>query len=249
MFSKENTPLLCVPITGKTESDITSQFTEVISQSPDMVEWRADFFEHLHMSNIVIDLINNMKSQTNIPLLFTIRSEREGGEQSNLTEEKKVELIERVCSRTDIDFIDYEVMNESKYVRKVVDGARKAQVQLILSYHNFQETPCNNELIKIATRMEFYGANYAKLAVMPENKQDVYRLLHVTSELNELLTIPIITMSMGELGALSRVIGWAYGSCLTFAVGIESSAPGQLPLEKLRTAIHHVQEIAQVDYK
>ena len=43
----------------------------------------------------------------------------------------------------------------------------------------------------------------------------------------ETLDIPLISMSMGGVGSLSRIMGWVYGSAATFAVGKSSSAPGQ----------------------
>jgi 3-dehydroquinate dehydratase-1 len=44
-------------------------------------------------------------------------------------------------------------------------------------------------------------------------------------------------MAMGGLGAMSRVMGWLYGSAATFAVGQSSSAPGQIGVEDLRALL------------
>src|SRR5699024_10919047 len=88
-----------------------------------------------------------------------------------------------------------------------------------------------------------YGANLVKLAVTPESQDDVFRLLEVTREIDQMLDVPVVTMSMKELGALSRIIGWAYGSVITFGVGVELSAPGQMPIKKLRTAINGMQDL------
>jgi 3-dehydroquinate dehydratase-1 len=44
-------------------------------------------------------------------------------------------------------------------------------------------------------------------------------------------------MAMGPLGALSRVAGGEFGSALTFAMGRDASAPGQLPIADLRVAL------------
>src|SRR5699024_570055 len=93
---------------------------------------------------------------------------------------------------------------------------------------------------EVAERM---GADFVKLAVMPENKADVFALLEATRMIDEALEVPVITMSMGELGGLSRVMGWAYGSVLTFAVGVEMSAPGQMPIKELRHVINQTQEL------
>ncbi|GAA3319496.1 hypothetical protein GCM10020331_026630 [Ectobacillus funiculus] len=84
---------------------------------------------------------------------------------------------------------------------------------------------------------EFYGADVAKASVMPVDKQDVLTLLEVTREAVDMLTIPVLTISMGALGSMSRVMGWMYGSVMTFAVGANSSAPGQIPIDDLRQMI------------
>lgn len=243
IFTGETIPLICVPITAKNSEQFKKQLGQLIAVQPDVIEWRADFFSDLAKTSVVIQLIEYVKTQTDIPLLFTIRSEKEGGEKIPFSEGTKVDLIKSVCQQTTVDLIDYEVMNDRKYVNVIREVTAENQIELILSYHHFTKTPNNEKLIKIASLMEFYGADVAKIAVMPTSQHDVNRLLTLTGQLDELLRIPVITMSMGELGVLSRVIGWAYGSQLTFAVGVESSAPGQVPITKLRDAINAVHAI------
>lgn len=243
LFDYEKKPLICVPITAKTEAELKRQLAEVIKTAPHMIEWRADFFEQLPNFQAVIQMVNMIKKTTEIPLLFTIRSEKEGGERIDLAEAEKVELLQMICQETSIDLIDYEVENDRSFVTLIHNSAKENGVELILSYHNFSKTPKSEQLIEIAKKMEGSGAHVAKLAVMPRTQSDVTRLLDITSQIDALLSIPVITMSMGELGVISRIIGWAYGSQLTFAVGVESSAPGQVPVHKLKKAIEAVQSI------
>ena len=239
---KQN-PLICVPITGRTVEEIEDQLQQVITVHPEVIEWRADFFTLLADTDAVLDVLERIERETDIPLLFTIRSEREGGEPISLAEEGKVALLEAVCKQGKVTAVDYEVENEVAFVEAVSEAAKEAEVDLVLSYHHFSETPSTDQLIELGERMESYGASVAKLAVMPQAKEDVDRLLMVTRTLDRKLQIPVITMSMGELGVISRIIGWAFGSVLTFAVGVESSAPGQVPIKKLRSAIDSMQSI------
>jgi len=51
------------------------------------------------------------------------------------------------------------------------------------------------------------------------------------------LTIPLISMSMGAYGSLTRIATFAFGSSLTFAVAGQSSAPGQIPIGVLRSVL------------
>ena len=82
------------------------------------------------------------------------------------------------------------------------------------------------------------GAHIAKAAVMPNSQRDVLVLLNATLKARtEALQIPIITMSMGKLGIVTRIAGGLFGSDITFAAGKEASSPGQIPIGKLRAAM------------
>ena len=48
---------------------------------------------------------------------------------------------------------------------------------------------------------------------------------------------PVITMSMGKTGVLSRLYGEVTGSAVTFAAGIRASAPGQIPVKRMRDTL------------
>src|SRR5699024_1028192 len=129
------------------------------------------------------------------------------------------------------------------FVEKVRAAAHANEKQLILSYHNFDYSTGNNKLLETAEVAARMGADFVKLAVMPENKADVFALLEATKMIDEELEVIVITMSMGELGGFSRVMDSAYGSVLTCAVGVERSVPGQMPIKELRHVINQTQEL------
>lgn len=236
-------PAICTPVTGRTVEEILEQVAVVRVYLPDVIEWRADFFEGLAQTEKVLEVIREIKGLTKIPVLFTIRAQHEGGERISLSAEDKMHLLKEVCEKSDVEMIDFETSNGEKLVGDVRDAAHNNEKQLILSYHNFNYTPGNNELMEQGKEAERLGADFVKLAVMPEKKADVFQLLEATRALDEMLEVPVITMSMGELGGLSRIIGWAYGSVLTFGVGVNVSAPGQMPVEELRDVIYQTQEL------
>jgi 3-dehydroquinate dehydratase-1 len=86
------------------------------------------------------------------------------------------------------------------------------------------------------------GADVAKVAVMPKTEQDVLALLAATDRARRTISLPLISMSMGGIGSLSRIMGWVYGSAATFAVGKSSSAPGQIAIEDLRSVLATVRK-------
>ncbi len=88
--------------------------------------------------------------------------------------------------------------------------------------------------------METLGADILKLAVMPETSEDVLDLLQTTAQISAQTMHPIITMSMGKLGVISRISGATFGSAVTFATVGQASAPGQIPLDKMRAILQAI---------
>ena len=87
---------------------------------------------------------------------------------------------------------------------------------------------------ELVSRAQEMGADVAKIAVMPQSREDVMTLMEATMEADHSLDIPVVTMSMGRLGVLSRLAGTLTGSAMTFASVGEASAPGQIPIEQMR---------------
>ncbi len=78
---------------------------------------------------------------------------------------------------------------------------------------------------------------------MPRQVSDVLELLSATEEMLRLYTEkPLITMSMGPLGMISRLSGEAFGSAMTFGSGKKASAPGQIPAEELKKVLDVIHE-------
>jgi 3-dehydroquinate dehydratase-1 len=85
--------------------------------------------------------------------------------------------------------------------------------------------------------MQSLGADVAKIAVMPQTRDDVLELMAATLQASRSCAIPLVSMAMGALGAVTRTSGWLFGSAMTFAVGASSSAPGQTPIGDVRAAV------------
>ena len=83
--------------------------------------------------------------------------------------------------------------------------------------------------------MEQAGASVAKIAVTPTNMDDVLSVLRVAHRAQAELAIPVIAISMGRMGAVTRLMGAEFGSCATFATGPQgASAPGQYSVAQVR---------------
>ena len=236
-------PLICTPLVGRTLEKIMAELDVVLPKQPDVLEWRVDFFEQIGDTSAVTAAAKAIKNKAgDTPLLFTRRSTLEGGEKIPLNEDQVVALYEAVCESQSIDLIDYEMGNEPANIVRVRTAARASDIRLVLSFHNFSFTPGLETLVDRFLTADQLGADVAKVAVMPRDLDDVLTLLQATREASKKLRIPLISMSMGPYGAMTRLFGWTFGSALTFAVGASSSAPGQVPIEDLNTVLGILQK-------
>ena len=153
-----------------------------------------------------------------------------------------MQLYVEVCASRLVDLIDYETANAAADFGRLRAVSREHDIALIGSYHNFQGTPDAAALAAKFALAHRLVADIAKVAVMPKGPQDVLTLLGATYDASQSLSIPLISMSMGPYGSLSRMVGFVYGSALTWAVGKSSSAPGQVPIEDLRAVLATVRK-------
>ena len=236
-------PLSCTPLVGRTHDEILAELQIVLAKQPDILEWRVDFFDDIGNTAAVIEMARCIKQVAGeIPLLFTRRSIMEGGEAISLNEAQVIALYGAVCESRQIDLIDYEMSNAPAHIRQVRAVSKANDIKLILSFHNFSLTPELAVLNQRFLQAEQLGADISKIAVMPRNLEDVLTLLSATLQSSQKLRIPLISMSMGPYGSLTRLFGWTFGSALTFAVGASSSAPGQVPIEDLNAVLAILQK-------
>lgn len=120
---------------------------------------------------------------------------------------------------------------------RLAAAAGMAGVDVVASTHFFDRTPPREEISGLLAAMQAAGADVAKVAVMPREDADVLTLLVATSQARASLDVPLVTMSMGERGVVTRLAGGVFGSALTFATaGGQASAPGQPPIQAVRSA-------------
>ncbi|SDF46417.1 type I 3-dehydroquinate dehydratase [Sporolituus thermophilus] len=238
MIGQGTKPLICVPLVGRTGDAVMAELSEVLVKKPDVIEWRADFFGDISQSDEVIRIANWIKKAAgDIPFIFTVRSRREGGQPITLNDHDILELLINICQNTGWEYIDYELSNPPAYIECLRTVALKTKKKIIGSFHDFEGTPAADILLQKFAQAVQYQLDVAKVAVMPRTLEDVLALLQVTLAAKRLVNIPIITISMGRYGVISRMIGGVFGSALSFAIGANSSAPGQIQIDDLRTVL------------
>lgn len=237
------TPAVCAPLVARERPALLAEAVAVAAKAPDLIEWRVDFFEGIARTAEVVELAREIRVATRLPLLFTRRSVREGGQPIELAEPGVVALYQAICAESAADLVDFEMESEAGHLAAVRDAARANGVGLVLSFHDFHRTPARAELVQRFTQAHRLGADVAKVAVMPQGLEDVLALLGATQEASSSLPIPVISMAMGPLGAITRLGGGVFGSALSFGMGQGASAPGQLPIADLRAGLEILRRV------
>ncbi|BAC12386.1 3-dehydroquinate dehydratase [Oceanobacillus iheyensis HTE831] len=233
----EGKPKVCVPITGATKKEISEELDLLQTIKVDLVEWRGDLFQEIENEISVKNMLQKINQEIpHLPLLFTFRTKGEGGGRE-VTLEKYKEINRFVIESKLVDLVDVELFRGKNLVKELVSFAHLHDQKVIISNHDFNQTPPRDEIIARLKLAADNGADIGKIAVMPRNDEDVLNLLSATSLVKELNHIPIVTMSMGADGLISRLSGEVFGSAITFASGKTASAPGQIEAEKLQTVL------------
>ena len=226
-------PKIILPILGPGRAELLREAEQVSRLPAELVEWRLDWYDRLEDWDDLLGTARLLRAALELPLLATFRTEREGGRRA-LSAPDYRELIETLAESGLVDLLDIELSAGEETVRALTDYCRGRDVCSVVSSHDFARTPPQEEMVERLRRMEALGADISKLAVMPNCSEDVLALLGATREVHRhWARRPLITMSMGPLGTVSRITGEVFGSAATFGTAGRASAPGQLPAEKL----------------
>lgn len=254
----EGLPKICVPLTDTNLDDLKRSAQELSGTSFDFVEWRADFYDGFCDEQVRMEALKLLRMELgDIPVLFTIRTKEEGG-QADISIEEYESVNRSVIESGLADLVDVELSKGDGVMKNLVSAARRTEkpeelspdsmnpsgrtvVKIVGSRHDFDKTPDESFIVESLCRMQELGADVAKFAVMPKCERDVLTLLSATVTMKEKHNdTPVITMSMGRLGSLSRVCGSLSGSAVTFGTAGRASAPGQLPADLLKTFLENL---------
>ncbi len=208
----------------------------------DLLEWRVDHFEESGVDLLHAAAI--LRARTPLPIIATFRTRAEGGER-DIDTAAYSKLVQSLASSGSIAAVDVELSRGPEVLSQIIRAAHNSGVEVITSAHFFTSTPPREAIVSLLSDMAAAGADVAKVACMPQTPGDTLTLLQATWDASEQLDIPIITMAMGPVGAVSRVVGGLFGSAATFATVGAASAPGQIPAADLVPLLEALQEFAK----
>ncbi len=238
----EGRPVICVPVVETEDEAIIAKIRDLAQRGVKMIEWRVDLFPGIAEPERVKAVLAAVKEDVaESILLFTIRTKKQGG--STELEEKKILYLNELAAKSgSVDMIDLEFFEATKPEREI-RRLQKLGVRVIASHHDFHQTPDERILKMVMEQMRVGGADVVKIAMMPNSTEDVLRVIALTNDLKrEYPRLPVITMSMGGLGVVSRLVGETFGSCVTFGADGKVSAPGQMQMETLEGILDSIHE-------
>ncbi|MBD5806254.1 type I 3-dehydroquinate dehydratase [Limosilactobacillus walteri] len=227
-------PKIAVPLVEATTGALVSAAKQACQEPIDMVEWRLDFFAKIHNRAAIIETARVLRQiLEDRPLLVTLRTKNEGGNYQPTIAEY-INIYRELIKSHLVDLIDIEVLQPPTAILPLVRLAHNEQVKVIMSNHDFSQTPSATVLQARIERMADLGADIAKFAVMPQSREDLLTILRVSLHHADLTDgIPLVAIGMGQQGKIIRIGGEIFGSCISFGTVGKASAPGQLAVAKL----------------
>ncbi|MBC9228193.1 type I 3-dehydroquinate dehydratase [bacterium SPL81] len=231
-----------VPITAKTKEQAIAQAKVIAAnQDADLAEFRIDLLDFAADSKQVISLGHELKNILgDKPMIATIRTHNEGGKLT-ISDADYGKTYQVYLKQPFMDMLDVEMFRDQQVVKNTVKLAHDKKVLIVMSNHDFQKTPSEDEIVKRLLKQDQLGADILKIAVMPQSKQDVFTLMNATLKVSQQSKKALLTMSMGKLGTISRIATANMGGSFSFGMIGEASAPGQIDVTQLKQFLKTVQ--------
>lgn len=216
-------PLIAAVILGK--SPVVDAL-RAKKQGADILELRLDQFKSLK-PDYLARTIKEIKRKTHLPLIATLRHRSEEKflpPRYRLSEDMRYEMLSGILPL--VEAVDIELRAKT-IIRPLIRRAHSLNKKVIVSYHNFKKTPSFKELASIAREARGTGADIVKITALARREEEVARLM-VFTYLSRVR--PLVTISMGPIGSISRLISPIFGSCIVYAAVTKKAAPGQFTL-------------------
>lgn len=221
---RRNSTMICAPVMAENVDQMLLMMRKAKELGADLVEVRIDYLKNFSPHHDLQILIK----QCPLPTLITYRPTWEGGQFDG--DETRRQAALRQAVELGADYIDIELKVADEFY-KLIQGKKPEKVKIIVSSHNYENTPSAEEIGNLAARIQATGADIVKIATTAQDITDSARIFQLLAHSQ----VPTIGIVMGERGLMSRILCAKFGGFLTFGA-LESgivSAPGQPTLKDL----------------
>jgi len=195
------------------------------------VEIRIDLGKKLQNFDCLLNLINKIKTELNLDIIATIRLQKEGGKYIK-DDIKRFELFKKLSHY--VDYIDIELYSKYTKLLKMYIKQNNLKTKLIISYHNFKNTPDKTKLIEIINNADKLLPDMIKIATFVNNSNDLIKLIEIQKKSKKL---SIITMSDMWYSYFGRILFPLLGSQLVYGYTDKKVVLGQLSIQELSKII------------
>jgi 3-dehydroquinate dehydratase I len=213
-------------------------------QKVDAFEIWIDHLSNQYQTSEQIQLLFQMlckikKNRKKVPLLAVCKNPEEKGKFQQSDESKAELLIAAIQGGA--KWADAGMHTSPKQIQQLSEAIEKQQAKnrscspkLIISYHNFTETPSRKSLNSIVAKINRHKTDIIKIATMvkkEEEEEDNTTLIELAADLSRNKQKHII-IGMGKKGKITRVNSKKMGNEMCFVSASSSTAPGQLTIEQ-----------------
>lgn len=219
---------VCVAVSAGAVDELTRKSLDLLPSFP-FQEFRLDYLPD--PARAVQTLAPFLRAQPSLHVLVTCRRKVSGGKFSGSAADE-VALL-RFAARAGAALVDLSLESAEELGPGALDHLRAAGARVVLSFHDFERTP---ELDGVLARMRPFAPDSYKIVPTARQLRDSLSLLSFLREATRSTGAPVVGISMGEAGLITRVLGPRFGAPFTFAAPspAEATAPGQLTARSLR---------------
>lgn len=213
--------MLCIPIQARSLKDLKAR-AQKAERIADLIEVWIDYLPPETDARSIAACCSK-------PLIVVNKPRREKGLWKG-SEKQRIERLQQFAV-LGVAYIDIGIDTDLKLIQKLIKA--KKRTKIIISYHNFKNTPEAKVLQQKVRRALNLGADVVKVATFARKPSDNLTVLNLLGKIKK----PMAAMCMGEHGKISRMVGLALGSHFTFVALDESkkSVPGQMTVKEYKT--------------
>ena len=216
----------------KSISNLIDSADKCKSIGADLIEIRLDCLEE-QLSINILKRVSEIKKNTGLPVILTLRPTWEGGNFSKF-EERRIDILENGIE-LGFDYIDLELKTNESKRDELISKAKDAGVKTIVSYHNFEKTPAWKKVFNRIKDCANTGGDIAKVAFFNKSLEDAMNILKAGSAAKN-LDYNFTVMGLGPFGHVTRILAPSIGCAIVYSAMADGkeAVEGQINLNTLK---------------
>ena len=219
---------ICVTVMVERPDQVLETMKRASDMGANLLEWRLDVTREPEVESVL--------HQAPLPVIATVRPSEHGGHFDG-TREEQLQLLLRAAAGGS-SYVDWEFRPQED----LPDELAAMRKKVILSYHNFHETPPKNTLESLFEEMAAIKAGIVKVVTLARKMEDNLSLLNLIGQGRE-QGVKVVAFCLGSMGRISRLACLLVGGVFTYAALERSAeaAPGQFTLPEMHRLLEMLQ--------